>query len=98
MASDIDATVAFWREAFDAELVADLEFAGARNVFMRIGRGRIHLYDQPPRGTGPSTVHHLGVETDAIDESVDRLTRLGASVTEAPIRASRSTTASISSV
>lgn len=82
MASDIDATIAFWREAFDAELVADLEFAGARNVFIRIGTGRIHLNDQPPRAIGPSTVHHLGVQTDEIDVVVQRLVQMGTSVTE----------------
>jgi len=38
MASDIDATIAFWRDYFSAEVVFDDEFAGARNVFMRVGR------------------------------------------------------------
>ncbi len=34
------------------EVILDMEVAGARNVFMRIGKGRIHLYDQSPRFSG----------------------------------------------
>jgi catechol 2,3-dioxygenase-like lactoylglutathione lyase family enzyme len=51
MASDLDATIAFWRDGFGGEVVHDVEFAGARNVFLRVGSGRIHLYDQPPKST-----------------------------------------------
>jgi catechol 2,3-dioxygenase-like lactoylglutathione lyase family enzyme len=82
MASDVDATVAFWRDGFGAEVAADLEFAGARNVFLRVGTGRIHLYDQPPRVAGQATVHHLGVQTDQIEHVVERLRAFGVSVTE----------------
>ncbi|MFI7067591.1 VOC family protein [Kribbella sp. NPDC050124] len=57
MASDIDATITFWRDAFDAEVIYDTDFAGARIVFLRIGTGRIHVYDQPPKASAkaPST-------------------------------------------
>jgi catechol 2,3-dioxygenase-like lactoylglutathione lyase family enzyme len=73
LASDVDATIAFWREHFGVAVVFDEAFAGARNVFLRIGEGRLHLYAQPPRHTGPSNVHHLGVETDELHELVARL-------------------------
>jgi catechol 2,3-dioxygenase-like lactoylglutathione lyase family enzyme len=63
LASDLDATIAFWRDSFGAEVVHDVEFAGARNVFLRVGSGRIHLYDQPPKTTDRGAVHHLGVVT-----------------------------------
>lgn len=69
MATDIDAMIAFWRDGFGAEIAADLQFAGARNVFLRLGDGRIHLYDQPPRRAGAGTVHHLGVQTDELQIS-----------------------------
>jgi catechol 2,3-dioxygenase-like lactoylglutathione lyase family enzyme len=81
MATDIDATIAFWRDGFGAEIAADLQFAGARNVFLRLGDGRIHLYDQPPRTAGAGTVHHLGVQTDELQTVVARLRDLGVSVT-----------------
>lgn len=82
MATDIDATIAFWRNGFDAEVVYDTEFAGARNVFLRIGTGRIHLYDQPPKTMGQGTVHHIGIQTDELDTLVRHLRQLGVSVTD----------------
>lgn len=82
MASDVDATIAFWRDHFGAEVVFDGDFAGARNVFMKVGQGRLHLYAQPPRHQGPATVHHLGVETDELHELVRRLKAAGVSVTD----------------
>jgi catechol 2,3-dioxygenase-like lactoylglutathione lyase family enzyme len=64
MASDLDATIAFWRDGFGGEVVHDAEFAGARNVFLRVASGRIHLYDQPPKTSDRGTVHQVGVLTD----------------------------------
>jgi catechol 2,3-dioxygenase-like lactoylglutathione lyase family enzyme len=82
MANEIEATLTFWREHFGAVLVLDAEFAGARNVFLRVGEGRLHLYAQPPKHVGQGTVHHLGVETDELEALVDRLKAAGVSVTE----------------
>ncbi len=82
MASNIDATIAFWRDHFDAEVVFDDDFAGARNVFLRVGQGRLHLYAQAPKHSGSATVHHLGVETDELTALVERLKAAGVSVTD----------------
>jgi len=81
-ASDVDATIRFWRDHFGAEVLVDTVFAGARNVFMRVGQGRLHLYDQPPKHVGAGTVHHLGIETNELDALVGRLASAGVSVTE----------------
>lgn len=81
-ASDVDRSVAFWRDHFGAVVLVDTVFAGARNVFMRIGEGRLHLYDQAPRHPGAGTVHHLGIETDQLDALVARLKAAGVSVTD----------------
>jgi len=51
---------------FGAEIVHDGISAGARNVLIRIGTGRINFYDQAPRDTGRNAVHHLGIYTDDI--------------------------------
>lgn len=75
MAADLERAVGFYREHFDGEVVADLEFAGARNVFMRIGRGAVHFYDQPPNRRGP--VNHLGMCVDDLDECVAGLAAAG---------------------
>ncbi|MFI7708078.1 VOC family protein [Nonomuraea sp. NPDC049480] len=82
MAGDIDTTIAFWCDGFGAQVVYDVEFAGARNVFLTVGTGRIHLYDQPPRSTERSTVHHLGIQTDELETVVERLRAMGVSVTD----------------
>lgn len=76
-ASDLPATVKFFQEMFDAEIVWDAEAAGARNVRLAIGRGFIHLYDQPPKIDRPGNIHHLGIETDDLDALVERMTEKG---------------------
>ena len=81
-ASDVDRSIAFWRDHFGAVVLVDTVFAGARNVFMRIGEGRLHLYDQAPKHAGAGTVHHLGIETDELDALVARLKVAGVSVTD----------------
>jgi len=81
-ASDVDRSIAFWRDHFGAVVLVDTVFAGARNVFMRIGEGRLHLYDQAPKHVGAGTVHHLGIETDELDALVGRLKAAGVSVTD----------------
>ena len=48
-ASDIDRTLQFWKEMFGAEILFDQMIAGARNVMIAIGDGRLNIYDQPPR-------------------------------------------------
>ncbi|HMT05009.1 MAG TPA: VOC family protein [Solirubrobacterales bacterium] len=82
MASDIDETIRFWSDGFGGEVVFDREFAGARNVFMTVGSGRLHLYDQPPKSLDQSVVHHVGIQTDGIEDVVSRLRELGVSVTD----------------
>ena len=81
-ASDVDGSIAFWRDYFGAVVLLDTVFAGARNVFLRVGEGRLHLYDQAPKHVGAGTVHHLGIETDELDALVGRLKAAGVSVTD----------------
>ena len=71
-ASDIAATVTFFRSMLGACVVWDEEAAGVRNVRLRIGRGFIQVYDQPPKGTR-GVVHHLGIETDDLDALVAQM-------------------------
>lgn len=76
-ASDIDATVAWWRDMLGAEVAFDGEFGGARNAFLRVGRGRLHLYDQPPREGGGGAVHHVGIRVDDLVGLVARMREKG---------------------
>lgn len=72
-ASDIDRSLAFYRDAFGGRVILDEEMAGARNVFMRIGTGRIHFYDQAPAFSGRGTIHHFGIQTDDLKGVVEKL-------------------------
>jgi catechol 2,3-dioxygenase-like lactoylglutathione lyase family enzyme len=76
-ASDVDASVRFYTEVFGGEVILDAVMAGARNVFIRIGDGRLHLYDQPPRHVGAGSIHHFGIRTDDISQMVEKLQRSG---------------------
>jgi len=77
-AADIDATIRWWTEMLGAEVAFDGPMGGARNVFLRIGEGRLHLYDQPLRDAGRGAVHHLGVRTDDLRALTAHMERLGA--------------------
>ena len=75
MARDIDTTIGFWRDCFGAEVVADENMAGSRNVFLDVGGGRLNLYDQAPNHRGP--VNHLGVHVADLDATIARLEAAG---------------------
>jgi catechol 2,3-dioxygenase-like lactoylglutathione lyase family enzyme len=76
-ASDLEASLRFYREMFGAEILFDETVAGVRNVMIQIGTGRINFYDQPPRGTGLSAVHHLGIYTEDIYGVVSQMETKG---------------------
>jgi catechol 2,3-dioxygenase-like lactoylglutathione lyase family enzyme len=77
-ATDINTSIDFYREFFQAEVVLDAELAGARNVFLRIGTGRLHLYEQPPKREGAGSIHHFGIQTDDLEAAVKKLKNRGA--------------------
>ena len=69
-ASDLTATVEFFRTMFGATVVWDEEAAGVRNVRLALGRAFVNLYDQPPKALRGGAFHHLGIETDDLDALV----------------------------
>jgi predicted enzyme related to lactoylglutathione lyase len=83
-ASDLGATVSFFRKMFDAGIVWDEEAAGARNVRLALGRGFIHVYDQEPKSQH-GVFHHLGIETDDLHALVRRMNANGVSL-QNPVR------------
>jgi len=72
-ASDLDATVTWWCRHLGAKVLSDESLAGARNVFLAVGGGRLHIYAQPPRDAGRGAVHHLGVRVDDLRTVWSRL-------------------------
>ena len=76
-ASDIDSSVKFYEDFFGGNVILDMELAGARNVFMSIGSGRLHFYDQPPKNAGRGSIHHFGIQTDDIEEIINKMKSKG---------------------
>jgi len=76
-AANIDASLKFYQEMFGGEILADLNMAGARNVFLAIGQGRLHFYDQPPRDEGRGAIHHIGIQTDNLEALVAHMKAKG---------------------
>ncbi len=40
---------------------------------MRVGNGRLHFYDQPPKYSGRGSIHHFGIQTENLEAMVTRL-------------------------
>ena len=76
-ASNVDESIRFYVEMFGAEILFDLEMAGARNVMISIGTSKINFYDQPPKDSGKGAIHHLGIETDNLEALVEYMKRKG---------------------
>ncbi len=63
-------TIAFFTKCFGSKVIWDEEAAGVRNVRIQIGRSFIHLYDQAPKAPRGGAIHHLGIETDDLEDLV----------------------------
>ena len=76
-ASDLSATLEFFRSMLDAKVVWDEHAAGVRNVRLALGHAFIHVYEQSPKTERGGPVHHLGIETDDLDGLVASMKRQG---------------------
>lgn len=76
-ASNLVETIEFYTRWFDAKVVWDGNYGGARNVFIKIGIGAMHLYEQPPRERGRNAVHHLGFQVAGLRELYERMKAAG---------------------
>ena len=76
-ASDLDKSIRFYEDFFGGKVILDMALAGARNVFMKVGKGRIHFYDQPPKFSGRGSIHHFGIQTDDIEGVVHKMKSSG---------------------
>ena len=72
-ASDLEKSIQFYCDMFGAKVIFDREMAGARNVLISIGTGKINFYDQPANNQGRGVVHHLGIETSDLEGLVEHM-------------------------
>ncbi|MBW1780263.1 MAG: VOC family protein [Deltaproteobacteria bacterium] len=75
--SNLSVTIAFFRKMFGATVVWDENAAGVRNVRLALGNAFLHLYDQPSKAPRGGPLHHIGIETDDLDELVSRMEEQG---------------------
>jgi len=76
-ATDLEKSLEFYQDMFGARVIFDTEMAGARNVMIAIGGGKINFYDQPPKEYARGVVHHLGIETDDLEALVAHMKSKG---------------------
>jgi len=81
-AADIQKSLKFYQDFFGGQIILDMEVAGARNVFMKVGTGRIHFYDQTPKTPGPGSIHHFGIQTDDVERDYRLLKEAGIGFTK----------------
>ncbi len=72
-ASNLSATVGFFRTMFGATVVWDEAAAGVRAVRLALGSAFLVIYDQPPKAPRGGAVHHLGIATDDLDALVAKM-------------------------
>lgn len=75
--SNLDEAIAFYTHWFDGRVTWDGDYGGARNVFMKIGIGAIHFYEQSPRDLGRNAVHHLGMQVVGLHDIYARMKAAG---------------------
>lgn len=81
-ALDLNKSIKFYEDYFDGKVILDMDLAGSRNVFMKVGKGRIHFYDQPPKFSGRGSIHHFGIQTDDIAGAVKKMKSTGVAFTK----------------
>jgi hypothetical protein len=69
----MEATLGFWRDMIGARVLFDMEIAGARNVMIAIGPGKLNIYDQPPREGRCGAFHHIGIQTDDLEALTEHM-------------------------
>lgn len=77
MATDLEASLGFYKRWFDAVVIADFDYAGARNVFVAVGSGRLHFYDKPPKSASRNALNHVGLAVEGLDALAEAMANEG---------------------
>lgn len=80
---DMTRTCAFYEQHFGGKIVYDDLIDGDRNVFMTIGKGRIHFFQsRRPPPNERNAFHHLGMMVTDLRDFAGRLRGAGVEVTD----------------
>lgn len=77
LCADIENTIDFYSRWFDAEIMWDGDYAGTRNVFLRIGIGALHLYEKQIDSSARNAIHHLGIQVVGLEDLYHRMESAG---------------------
>lgn len=75
--ADIEKTLGFYRRWFEADVIWDGDYAGTRNVFLKIGIGAMHLYEKQIDSSPRNAVHHLGIQIVGLEDLYERMKLAG---------------------
>lgn len=70
---NIDKTIDFYKTWFEADVMWDGDYAGTRNVFLKIGIGAMHLYEKDIDATPRNAFHHLGIQVVGLEDLYNRM-------------------------
>ncbi|MFX1365013.1 MAG: VOC family protein [Promethearchaeota archaeon] len=76
-ASDLDESVKFYQDMFEAKILFDRGSAETRNVMIEIGASKIIIYNQAPKDKGSGAFWHLGFETNDLETLVEHMKSIG---------------------
>ena len=82
---DIEKTIQWWINSLRAKVEFDGLMGNSRNVFLRIGEGRLHLYDQRPNHYESNAIHHIGIRVRNLEKLYTDLKSIGVNLPN-PIR------------
>ena len=74
---DIEKTLQWWINSLQAKVEFDGLMANSRNVFLRVGEGRLHLYDQRPNHYESNAIHHIGIRVRNLEKLYTDLKSIG---------------------
>ena len=83
--NNLQFTIDWWVKCLNAKVEFDGVMGNSRNVFLKIGEGRLHFYDQRPKDYCPSSVHHIGIRVQNLEKLYLHLVSVGVNLRN-PIR------------
>lgn len=66
--NNLQLTIDWWKKCLSAKVKFDGVMGNSRNVFLKVGEGRLHLYDQRPKDYCSNSVHHIGIRVENLEK------------------------------
>ena len=83
--NNLQLTIDWWARCLSAKVEFDGVMGNSRNVFLKVGEGRLHLYDQRPKDYCTNSEHHIGIRVQNLKKLCSHLVSVGVNLRN-PIR------------